>query len=267
MYRVKMKPKGPDESDKPPHIPTYQPKVGRPEVTRFTYAPREAFGVQEAFREHGLAAISNANDGLQLGPIFTEYCMGAYESALDKLTAMVTNNPGYEIALWPYLEVCHRVVELGVHADDRPIGEDMHKWFRVRRYHWNWWTKLWTPPLPKLIRCKYCARYQPTESEADTVVREIMRTADTCEWCGRHRPMPHDIWDSVPGQVYLFYGQNEDKSFYQSFIERFDVLDLGEIDFVAKWGLQIPDRYNRLLGRTNPSSPNENNSEPTPPQT
>jgi hypothetical protein len=241
MYR--MKPKAADKASIPPHTPDYKPKVSRPEITRFTYAPREGFGVQEAFRDHGLAAIPDAKARMELGPIFSEYNVGAYESALDNLAVMVADNPGYEVALWPYLEVCHRVVELGVDPADQIVHKDMSKWFRIRRFHWNWWTKLWTPQLPKLVRCKYCARYQPKESDAEVVSRQIMRTADTCLWCGRHRPMPHDVWDSVPGQVYLFYGQNEDRSFYQSFIERFDVLDLGETGFVPKWSLQVPTRY------------------------
>lgn len=224
----------------------YQPKVPRPIVTRAEYEPRELeFSIMNAFAKHGQAAIINPEVREEIGPIFLVYEFGIYEEALRELTALVSRVPAAEVVLWPYLEICRRVVDNGVRAEDRAMHAKMQKWYQARRHHWHWWTKLWVAPTPRYIRCKYCARYR------DLHMENMLVAPETCWYCRRKYPLPSAAWDSVPGQAYMFYRRSvstkSDMAFYQAFVERFDVREFNDDRFAGTLRLRLPERYKSWL--------------------
>jgi hypothetical protein len=157
-----------------------------------------------------------------LSPAFGAYDRGDYTRAFNLLSAVVAGFPRGEEVLFPYLEVCNRVLSTPVHPDDITAARQHDEWLTevVRRQRIPDAIKRFLPASnPPGLRCKYCGRFTNRSH------------------CGRSYPFPSYEWDSVAGQTYMFYRRSvPEKEFYRDFFARFDVRETNDNEFGAPLG-------------------------------
>lgn len=145
---------------------------------------------------------------------FTFYTAADYERALERINVVVREREIAEPYLRSYIEICHRVTDLGIHKDDLPIQKRVANYDMQALRNHGLVTKLLGKPRD-MRRCKYCARY------IDYIHPNAYK--NSCRHCHRSFPMPSWVWDSVWGQAYSYYRSsvNEDE-FYREFESRYE---------------------------------------------
>lgn len=175
-----------------------------------------------------------------VSPGFGAFNVGDYERSLGYLAAAITAFPSSEQALFPYLEICHRIVVRPTHADDEQLRRAYEDWLSLslvkrwnKRMSLKTYAKWFLPKWPSTMRCKYCGRYtryvNPWESTAGM---QQVWGGNFCDHCNRSYPVPSHTWDSIPGQSYIFYRRSVSESvFYRDFLERFAVKEFNDDKF------------------------------------
>jgi hypothetical protein len=144
---------------------------------------------------------------------------------------MTATMPSMREVVWPYMDICERVISTPACSEDTKDARRFHSWLRAHRTLPTPIGKIFLSPRPRSIRCKWCGRYTPYIAPNEGVAYFDNR----CRLCKRGYPAPSMLWDCVNGQAYMFYRRSvTDAAFYQYFLGTFDVRELNDERFSGK---------------------------------
>jgi len=152
------------------------------------------------------------------------YECGDYETAMDGFRYFAEAIPASTEIIWPYMLFCEEVIAKSSNRDDIETRQNFERWKAAKIMLPTWIFEHTFKSRPKKVRCKYCARFTAYIDPDEGVAYLGM---NQCSHCQRSYSMPSLVWDSVPGQAYIFYRRSvNDVEFFQNFVKLFDVREL-----------------------------------------